>query len=537
MGHFDSRGTHQKMVLQEAGDSVDASAHQRSELADLLGTAKPANAHRYQRAETDIQRAGGDGWPPLTVKRHRHKHSLKRRYEVLETLGKGTYGTVKKAVERRSGKTVAIKSIKKDCISDDLDRAHIQREIEIVSHLSHPNIIQMHEVFECRDKIVIVMEYASGGELYDYVQQRQRLSETEARNLFRQITSAVHYCHKSGVVHRDLKLENILLDQNMTVKLADFGLSNHYERGRMLDTFCGSPLYASPEIINGQPYQGPEVDCWALGVLLYALVHGSMPFNGASYSGLRQQIRQGHYRRPQPPSDACALIGWMLTVRVEDRATVEDVANHWWVNWGFDTSVCDCPAAWPIQRTKWPRDGSPPATGHTPSKRLLSEPHLRLSFPPKRPTDQPLCSSLPREYQMDKPLPPQSPTTATPAHSQVAKTPKKGILKNIHEKAAHSARPTSVKQDASADVSTPQGGRAVFKVKEQGGAEDDRRWKGILKRNGRFTCNAKPTVTAPPYPPPPPPSCPDSSQCHPDPEVINSHQMDMETTQEEELER
>ncbi|XP_063065555.1 NUAK family SNF1-like kinase 1 [Engraulis encrasicolus] len=389
------------MVLQEAGDDVRASAHERSGFVDLLGTAAPVNSC-CQRTETETQHTGDDdGWPPVTVKRHRHKHSLKRRFEILETLGKGAYGTVKKAVERRSGKTVAIKSIKKECLSDELDRTHIQREIEIVSQLSHPNIIQMHEVFECRDKIVIVMEYASGGELYDYVQQKQRLTETEARNLFRQITSAVHYCHKSGVVHRDLKLENILLDHSLNVKLADFGLSNHYERGRMLETFCGSPLYASPEIINGHPYQGPEVDCWALGVLLYAMVHGSMPFDGASYNGLRHQIRQGHYRRPQPPSDACALIGWMLTVRVEDRATVEDVANHWWVNCGFDMSVCDCPSAMSIhvQPSKRPQveddSASPSANGQTRSKRLLSDPHMRLSFPPKQPTEEPLYSSLP----------------------------------------------------------------------------------------------------------------------------------------------
>uniref|UniRef100_W5K337 non-specific serine/threonine protein kinase n=1 Tax=Astyanax mexicanus TaxID=7994 RepID=W5K337_ASTMX len=105
----------------------------------------------------------------------------------------------------------------------------------------------------------MVMEYASGGELYEYIQSRQRLTEEEARYFFRQITSAVLYCHTNGVVHRDLKLENILLDQDLNVKLADFGLSNQYQKGHFLQTFCGSPLYASPEIINGLPYQGPEV--------------------------------------------------------------------------------------------------------------------------------------------------------------------------------------------------------------------------------------------------------------------------------------
>ncbi|KAM9506366.1 NUAK family SNF1-like kinase 1 [Salvelinus alpinus] len=279
---------------------------------------------------------------PVEVKKHQHKHNLKHRYEVMETLGKGTYGKVKRAVERTTRKTVAIKSIRKESITDDLDRVHIQREIEITSALKHPYIIRFHEVFESRDKIVIVMEYASRGELYDYVHERRRLVETEARDIFRQITSAVHYCHTNGVVHRDLKLENILLDQDLNVKLADFGLSNHFKNDNLLQTYCGSPLYASPEIVKGLPYHGPEVDCWAMGVLLYALVYGSMPFDGASYRALTEQISQGRYRRPNPPSDACALIDWLLTVRVEERATVEDIANHWWVNWGYEDSVCDC---------------------------------------------------------------------------------------------------------------------------------------------------------------------------------------------------
>ncbi|XP_061604379.1 NUAK family SNF1-like kinase 1 [Phyllopteryx taeniolatus] len=279
------------------------------------------------------------------VKKHQHKHNLKHRYELLQTLGKGTYGKVKKAVDRASLGTVAIKTIRKEHITDNLDKIHIQREIEITSSLRHSHIIRFLEVFESRDKIVIVMEYASKGELYDYILEKRKLAETEARSIFRQITSAVHYCHKNGVVHRDLKLENILLDQHLNVKLADFGLSSQYQRGTLLQTFCGSPLYAAPEIVTGLPYQGPEVDCWALGVLLYALVYSSMPFDGASHSMLKEQICRGRYRRPNPPSDACALIDWLLTVRVDERATIEDVANHWWVNWGYDESVCDCPSS------------------------------------------------------------------------------------------------------------------------------------------------------------------------------------------------
>lgn len=319
------------------------------------------------------------------VKKHHHKHNLKHRYELLETLGRGTYGKVKKAIERHSGREVAIKSIRKEKIKDEQDMVHIRREIEIMSSLRHPHIISIYEVFENKDKIVIVMEYASKGELYDYISERRRLTERETRHFFRQIVSAVHYCHKNGIVHRDLKLENVLLDENCNIKIADFGLSNLYHKDKLLQTFCGSPLYASPEIVNGRPYRGPEVDSWALGVLLYTLVYGSMPFDGGDHKNLIRQISNGEYREPSQSSDARGLIRWMLMVNPERRATVEDIANHWWVNWGWKTSVCDCESQ---------RDAGSPMlarlidwqnrTEPRPTKAIRSEPFLLVRQRPKK---------------------------------------------------------------------------------------------------------------------------------------------------------
>lgn len=186
---------------------------------------------------------------------------------------------------------------------------------------------------------MLVMEFAAGGELYDYLSERKVLTEDEARRVFRQVATAVYYCHKHKICHRDLKLENILLDENGNAKIADFGLSNVFDDQRLLATFCGSPLYASPEIVKGTPYQGPEVDCWSLGVLLYTLVYGAMPFDGSNFKRLVKQISQGDYYEPKKPSNASPLIREMLTVCPQRRANIEQICSHWWVNEGY-TETC-----------------------------------------------------------------------------------------------------------------------------------------------------------------------------------------------------
>uniref|UniRef100_A0AC34QUY2 Protein kinase domain-containing protein n=1 Tax=Panagrolaimus sp. JU765 TaxID=591449 RepID=A0AC34QUY2_9BILA len=261
-----------------------------------------------------------------------NKREIKQRFEITKKLGSGTYGKVSLAYDHKFDREVAVKLIKKSAIENKQDLVRIRREIRIMSALNHPNIIQIFEVFENKDKIILVMEYASGGELYDYVSKNGSLPESEARRIFRQITSAVLYCHKHKVAHRDLKLENILLDVDNNAKIADFGLSNYFNEKSLLSTFCGSPLYASPEIINGTPYRGPEVDCWSLGILLYTLVYGSMPFDGRDFNRMVRQIKRGAYYEPDTPSTASMLIRNMLRVNPERRADIDDIASHWWLN-------------------------------------------------------------------------------------------------------------------------------------------------------------------------------------------------------------
>ncbi|VIO86020.1 conserved hypothetical protein [Brugia malayi] len=260
------------------------------------------------------------------------KSEIKHRFEITKKLGSGTYGKVSLAYDHKTEREVAVKLIKKSAIENKQDLVRIRREIRIMSALNHPNIIQIFEVFENRDKIILVMEYASGGELYDYVSTFGSLPEPEARRIFRQITSAILYCHKHKVAHRDLKLENILLDADNNAKIADFGLSNYFSDKTLLNTFCGSPLYASPEIINGTPYRGPEVDCWSLGILLYTLVYGSMPFDGRDFNRMVRQIKRGAYFEPDTPSTASMLIRNMLRVNPERRADIDEIASHWWLN-------------------------------------------------------------------------------------------------------------------------------------------------------------------------------------------------------------
>ncbi|KAK6638464.1 hypothetical protein RUM43_006731 [Polyplax serrata] len=275
------------------------------------------------------------------VRLHNHRKKLRQRFDIIKKLGQGTYGKVQLGINKETGQEVAIKTIKKCKIETEADLVRIRREIQIMSSVRHPNIIHIYEVFENREKIVLVMEYAAGGELYDYLSERKVLEETEARRIFRQISTAIYYCHKHKICHRDLKLENILLDENGNAKIADFGLSNVFDGQRLLSTYCGSPLYASPEIVKGTPYHGPEVDCWSLGVLLYTLVYGAMPFDGTNFKRLVKHISQGDYFEPKKASSASPLIRDMLTVNSKDRITIEQICSHWWVNQGFNVSCLD----------------------------------------------------------------------------------------------------------------------------------------------------------------------------------------------------
>jgi len=238
---------------------------------------------------------------------------------------------VKVAEHVLSGHKVAIKILNRKKIQAmDMDEK-VRREIKILRLFMHPHIIRLYEVIETPADIYVVMEYVKVGELFDYIVEKGRLMEDEARHFFQQIISGVEYCHRNMVVHRDLKPENLLLDAKMNIKIADFGLSNIMRDGHFLKTSCGSPNYAAPEVISGKLYSGPEVDVWSCGVILYALLCGSLPFDDENIPNLFKKIKGGIYNLPSHLSPGARdLIPRMLLVDPLKRITIPEIRQHPW---------------------------------------------------------------------------------------------------------------------------------------------------------------------------------------------------------------
>ncbi|CAK7339989.1 unnamed protein product [Dovyalis caffra] len=234
---------------------------------------------------------------------------LSPNYKIGKTLGYGAFGEVKLAEHKLTAR----------------------REIKILKMLMHPHIIRLYEVIETSTDIFVVMEYAKCGELFEYILEKERLQEDEARLFFQQTISGLEYCHRNKVVHRDLKPENLLLDSKQNVKIADFGLSNIMRDGHFLKTNCGSYNYAAPEVLARKLYAGPEVDIWSCGVILYALLCGSLPFDDESIPNLLRKIKGGIYSIPRYlSSGARDMISKMLVVDPMRRMTMPEIRQHPW---------------------------------------------------------------------------------------------------------------------------------------------------------------------------------------------------------------
>nr|XP_024214640.1 5'-AMP-activated protein kinase catalytic subunit alpha-2-like [Halyomorpha halys] len=252
-------------------------------------------------------------------------------YILGQTLGVGTFGKVKIGEHQLTKHKVAVKILNRQKIKSLDVVGKIRREIQNLKLFRHPHIIKLYQVISTPTDIFMIMEYVSGGELFDYIVKHGKLKEYEARKFFQQIISGVDYCHRHMIVHRDLKPENLLLDHNCHVKIADFGLSNMMMDGEFLRTSCGSPNYAAPEVISGKLYAGPEVDIWSCGVILYALLCGTLPFDDEHVPTLFRKIKSGIFPIPDYLNrSVVTLLCRMLQVDPMKRASIEDIKTHEW---------------------------------------------------------------------------------------------------------------------------------------------------------------------------------------------------------------
>ncbi|KAJ3596159.1 hypothetical protein NHX12_002568, partial [Muraenolepis orangiensis] len=460
------------------------------------GPARPA-AHGLLSAESP-ERGGGEG--RRNVKKHHHKHNLKHRYELQETLGRGTYGKVRKATERSSGREVRENPPSSMCQPSGpiLDREDKSFKLTALG-MNGP----LHQR-RTRTRPNLGCNYGDRSELETVSSELETVSselETVSSELetvsseLETVSSELETVSSEleTVAIKSIRKEKIREEQDM---IADFGLSNLFHKDKLLQTFCGSPLYASPEIVNGKPYHGPEVDSWALGVLLYTLVYGAMPFDGGNHKNLIRQI------------NARGLIRWMLMVNPERRATVEDIANHWWVNWGWKNSVCDCETQrdhggppvlarlidWQSRSDK-PTAAVPTATA-PPLLRQRPKKSKKENSPDAGPEDKPglkrpkgiLKTRLTGEPRTPSPdrteAAPLRPSDSSPTQKSVL--PKKGILKN-NQQQRESGYYSSPERSESSDLLA---GAAAMSLLLAAGTSPPRRAagrKGILKHNGKYS--------------------------------------------------
>lgn len=254
-------------------------------------------------------------------------------YHLGKTIGKGSYGKVRLGVHSETGKQVAVKIVH---YNNAKAKKQLEREIAIISRLKHPNIVHMFEVLRHNDQIYLILEYVGGGELFDYIMGRGRINEKMARKFFRQMVSAVGYCHKNGICHRDIKPENLILDEEGNIKINDFGLSNFFAPGSLLSSFCGSPVYAAPEIMAEKYYHGPAADIWSLGIVLYAMVVGQLPWK-LDERGIIRDVNDlicAQFTIPHSAAiskDCEDLIRKMIRANPEDRISLDEISRHPWV--------------------------------------------------------------------------------------------------------------------------------------------------------------------------------------------------------------
>ena len=250
---------------------------------------------------------------------------------IGKELGEGTFGKVRVGTHLLTEEKVAVKILEKAKIADKSDVERVTREIKILKMLRHPVVVQLYEIIESVNELFLIMEYARGGELFEHIVTHKRIRENDAKRLMRQILSGVEYLHKLRICHRDLKPENLLLDDYNNIKIVDFGLSNCYKLHEKLQTACGSPCYAAPEMVAGKKYNGLQTDIWSCGVILFAMVCGYLPFEDPKTNLLYKKIINCDYTIPDFVSAECTdLIKRILDTNPQTRLTLAEIRSHAW---------------------------------------------------------------------------------------------------------------------------------------------------------------------------------------------------------------
>ncbi|XP_078093612.1 serine/threonine-protein kinase BRSK2-like [Mustelus asterias] len=251
-------------------------------------------------------------------------------YRLEKTLGKGQTGLVKLGIHCITGQKVAIKIVNREKLTESV-LMKVEREIAILKLIEHPHVLKLHDVYENKKYLYLVLEHVSGGELFDYLVKKGRLTPKEARKFFRQIISALDFCHSHSICHRDLKPENLLLDEKNNIRIADFGMASLQVGDSLLETSCGSPHYACPEVIRGEKYDGRRADVWSCGVILFALLVGALPFDDDNLRQLLEKVKRGVFHMPHfIPPDCQNLLRGMIEVDAEKRLSLEQIQKHIW---------------------------------------------------------------------------------------------------------------------------------------------------------------------------------------------------------------
>jgi len=251
-------------------------------------------------------------------------------YVIGKQIGQGAYAVVRIGLHKPTNRKVALKIYKKYKLEEPNRRKSVKREIKLMEKMKHPNIIQLYEIIDTHKYVILVMEYIGGGSLHGYLKSKpnRRVEENDAKRIVKQIVEGLKYCHTRCITHRDIKLENLLLDENNNIKIIDYGFSTCIPNDKKIKIFCGTPSYMAPEIVQKTEYCGPPADIWALGVLMFTILSGSFPYRGATDEELYSKINKADYNlkdevKQSLSSDALDLLSRLFSIKADDRPSAK----------------------------------------------------------------------------------------------------------------------------------------------------------------------------------------------------------------------